>query len=522
MKKLICLLAVAFLLVGCSDPDVSTTAPSTTETTAAPTETVTAPTEGPVLGNYTLAADAWYTEPAYLSAEEYFSAERRYFGNGGEWLKFDGEEGRGYYVEANEDGLAVVEAITNQKYLIPDSAKLVGAELLCADGKSLYVFQDDQVLRIEMTTGQAEVLFSGKILNSVSFNQEKRMLRLLGDLVLYYATYDGGVLTVGRLYLPDGTNTVVYEQETPVYDFNMRFDETASCDVIIRMLRPEFVAAVKKEWANPDSPYKAKEGAYDLTKQWGTEEGLNTLFETYIHIYDLQNALGERALIEYTYHGVEGTVTTRVGEMCTCYFGSDMQHDHYAPDEKTVPKIKASIGSWKKGSADIDLVPEGKEAYEAARTCFYGDDTGSQYLYAVKNGIYTKLLEQPVVDMINTGSCFICQTYDDKILAISYDGTQTAQLYEAAYGELRQVRMDGEEKAELCILDGNTIVQYDLKKVRYRKLVTHDYIRHAKLTSFLYDDERGPAVFFSVVNGMYSREVFLHLETGEMIIDYWL
>ncbi len=521
MKKLICLLAVAFLLAGCSAPDGATTEPSTTETTAAPTETVTAPTEGPVLGKYTLAADAWYTEPSYLSAEEYFSAERRYFGNGTEWLKFDDEAGRRYYVETTEDGLAVVEEISEEKYLIPESAKLTEAELLCADGESLYVFLDNQVLRVDMTTGLAEILFTGKILNSVSFNQEKRMLHLLGDLVLYYATYDGGVLTVGRLYLPDGTNTVVFQQETPVYDFYMQFDKTASCDVIIRMLRPEFVAAVKKEWANPDSPYKAKEGAYDLTKQWGKDEELRILFETYAHVYDLQNALGERALIEYTYHGMDNTVTTRVGEMCTCYFGSGMGHDHYAPDENTVPKVKASIGSWKKGSSDIDLVPEGKEAYETARTCFYGDDTGSQYLYAVKNGIYTKLLEQPVVDMINTGSCFICQTYDDKILAVSYDGMQTAQLYEATYGEIQWLSLGGEDGAGLCFIDGKTVVQYDLKKVRYRKLVTHDYIVYAALKPFK-DEQNSSAVFFTVRNGMYCREFFLNLETGEMIEGYWL
>ena len=395
MKRLLCLLAVVFLLAGCTDLDVSTTAPSTTET-AAPTETVTLPTERPVLGNYTLSTAAWYTEPSYLSAEEYFSADRRYYGNGGEWLKFDGEEGRRYYVEANEDGLAVVEAITNQKYLIPDSARFMEAEILCADGKSLYIFQDDQVLRVEMTTGQAKILFSGKILNSVSVNQEKRMLHVLGDLVLYYATYDGGVLTVGRVYLPDGSNTVVFRQEGPVYDFTMHFVQESSCNVILRMLRPEFVAAVKKEWANPDSPYKAKEGAYDLTEQWGTEEGLETLFETYMHVYDMQNALGERALIEYTYHGVENTVTTRVGVMCSCYFGSDASHDHYAPDENTVPKVKAGIGSWKSCKTSFDIAPneENADTYGTVRSFSYSDDTGIRYLYAVKNGIYTKFFEQ--------------------------------------------------------------------------------------------------------------------------------
>lgn len=529
MKRIIFLFMVmVMLLSACSGPEQhqhpstapitaptteSTAGPtteSTTEPTTEPVET-TEPTEAPpeVIG---LQVEDWYVEPEYLSYEEYFAEDRPYYADNCNWLKTDGDSNRVFQATMDTVGILINELYTDQQgYLVPGSEKYSDAQLLAADGMNAYLYQDNQVIRVDMESGDAYTIFDGPIIMTGGWFEN---IHMCGELVLYYATYEDGVLNIGHIYLPEAKTVNLYSRETDCYEFYLYAVNSTQGEVKWTILRQEFVDAVKKEWKDPDSKYKSGKD-YDLSEEWGTEEGLNNIFTSRMYQYELQEAMGIRALEEATLHA-DGTVTTRIGALDYCYFGSDMMHDHYAPDVDTVPEIKPSAGEWTAVEVSFEL--SGERDTDTGSYFVLADELGDAYLYYQEDGEIVYKLDEPIRDVTFTGQCLVCLLPDGCLYALDLDNYQLSKLYEAEYGGIRDVSLSYADRESLCILDGNAIVEFDLVNCRYRTLLQHDYIVSAH---FADEDEREYLYFF-VRNGMYAGQFLLYMDNFELEEVYWL
>ena len=143
------------------------------------------------------------------------------------------------------------------------------------------------------------------------------------------------------------------------------------------------------------------------------------------------------------------------------------------------------------------------------------------YLYGKTNGDYKKLADTPIKIVVDTGACAVYVSADRKsVLAVSYDGTQSVELYRAVHGEVLESKLSYVKEDTVTIQDGDTLVEIDLSAGRYRELVKYPYIHFYYMDIGFRDgesfDKDAEVVYFETSVGMYFDAFLINLETGVM------
>lgn len=504
-----------------------TTAPTQTtaqtETTVAmPTETEPEETTEPVVVEYNLDVDDWLVnEPGYLSYTEYFSKDREYgFVDGTSWLIMDGDAGYRYYVQRMDEGIAVVSESTGEMYLVPNSAGYSEFNIIGADGRYAYLQNNKEIGRMDLVTGEYAATFScEEIVDSRTYD----------GMVTYYIAYcaDDGEASyqVGRIYLPTGDNMELHSFGAEnVLQSTVSFRYIYSTRGLVRwtMINPDFVSVLENELSNPDSGFVNYH--YDNSEYWEAENGVQLLFECqyYMLIDAIEDANDVFAYRMGVYDADTGKYSEQGGIMDSCWYGSGGSHDHFDPvfrDNGDPIYVKER---WFSVKEKVNFAVSGQnEDYVDGRFTLCADYTGTPYLYFALDGVYKKVTEIPVKGIRDTGEYLLCITTDNRILAVSYDGKETALLYKSVYGEVTNLDVEDNYAA---FSDGDYIVLIDLENQKYREVVYHpdlfSFYMSRVYDKGVYLDEY--EIYFEVCSGLYIQGYTLNLMTGEVHEGYRL
>ena len=549
MKKhlLVLFAMVMLILCACRHSEQGKTEP--TETTApvqttAPAET-TIPTESTVQQtippttvpqpsetvSYDLTVEDWYVEPEYLSYKEYFSKDRQYLGGGNAWLKMEGDTGSVYHASWEDDGLVITSDATGEKYLVPDSKECSEFGLAGTDGKFAYLWMNKEYRKMNLATGENEVVFSAEeIVSCVT----------LDNLVSYYIASrqaDGKeYYEVGRVYLPDGHIDVLHTfpaenvvaSQVSLWRYSI---QSNLGDVKWIMINPAFTEILEKELNDPDSEFRV--GYYDNSEYWEAENGIEMLFTSgyYMLLDEIENAYDARAQLMGIYNQKTGKYTEKEGVFDTCYYGSDFGHDHFSPEitETTEPIfVKERWFSVKQKAkfalCDPDHIGE-DGTYVDHHLSIISDATSTPYLYFDQEGKYTRVTDIPIQEAVNTSKSIICVTADNRVMAMSFDGKETALLYRSVYGEIKNLDISyyGNYAA---FMDGDYIILIDLVKQQYREVVYNPDLSYFYLSVLYetgtYDVAKVPEIYFDITAGLAVDGYVIDLRTGEVDEGYRL
>jgi len=556
-KIVLCVIAVMLILCGCKQqagkpavptasqaPSQTTSSTQPSETTAPtisstptqptrPTETTaaTAPTEMPT---QELEVEDWQLDvPNYLSYEDYFATEREFlntelFNSQTSWTKgsrvYEFGYENGLLNRQKDDEILVVycEEI-DEKYVVPGSKTYINYTIAGADGHYGYLYNENSFLRMDLATGNVEKMLEGYSFCRSS-DYEPINVYLLDNLVAYYISYADGELSVGRLYLPAMKNEILHNTQGEFYNISLQRPKTNQSPVVWTMTNPEFVDYLKAELANPNS--KIQKGTqYDYSQRWKEDDAFSTIINSPMHLHYLQDAGNQRALLKWTLDLGSEELTKQTGLIDSCFHGSGYPHDHYNTDVTTAPAPELIMGDWTKISQQVPfpLHPSTDGVIVKGKLLKVTDVESQVHLYAKTDGDYQKVSNDPIRMVVDTGSCAIYVTADGKaVIAVSYDGTQSVELYRASYGGVDYIRFDETElhipsvrsvavERRFVIRDGDTLVEVNLDNLQYRPLV-----KHPNLQNYHIDAGFGDAVYFEVYVGLYSNGYVIDLQTGKM------
>lgn len=483
-----------------SETQCSTEPPETQAATQPSTESPeTQPPTEPTQNAYQLTVEDWQLEdPEYLSYEEYFSQARDLEDSSCKWIK----DGR-VFTCSKWNGPVRITSDDGGEYTVPDSNGYEGLYLLGANGRYAYLYNSDWFVQIDLQTGEPDILlaFSGDV-----------NIHLMDNLVLYYSSYVNGTYTISRLYLPTMEQEVLYQQAGEFYQLYFEEVNNTAEPLAWTLINPEFVEVVKGELSNPNSPYKSDINV-DYSHFWEQEDCLKDVMGAYHLMHKIQDGIGVRALLRCTYDPASGSYSEQTGIVDTCYYGSEMGHDHYNPDVTTAPEPEILMGDW----VEIEMPSFPSQPGEMI---LLNDVDSNLYLYAKTDGDYHKIVAEPVKAAVAANTCVVCVTADDRVLAVSYDGAQSAELYRAGYGHIERLQI-GWEMNRVVILDGDTMVQIELDNGRYRELARHINMYHFRFDCD-YEAEKDVGVYFIVRIGLHSKGYALDLATGEVDEGYRL
>lgn len=481
----------------------------TSQPTTEPVET-TQPTK-----TYDLTVEEWLVEePEYLSYEEYFAVERDFEVNSStSWIKGN----RKFRFNFSFGEMTVICYETNEEYLVPNGSEYDDYYYAGADGRFAYLFNDNEFLRLDLVTGEAQTLLTV---------EEFRGVHLCDNTVVYYAAYDGETFTVGRLYLPTQNHDILYQKQGEYYGIALQRVDSSTEPLSWTMMNPDMITVLKTELSDPESVYRS-DGQYDYSEYWEAEDVLPDIIHNYPLLYEIQEGSGVRAYLKCTYDIADGSYSEQTGIVDSCWFGSGYPHDHYNTEVTTAPEPEVIMGEWVKIQADADfaLCPEEVTDDDVSRDDWdielvTGVDS-YEYLYAKTDGDYQQIVDAPVKAAIDTTECGIYVSEDNRVFAVSYDGTEFVELYKAVGGEISELDYLA---GTIILMDGNTLIQLDLQTLQYRQVLRHDNLKYFYLEELSRVDgekvEKG--VYFEIYVGLYVRGYVIDLETGALDSGYRL
>ena len=442
-----------------------------------------------------LTAADW--EPAFqsMSFADFFAEDRLYQADPKVW--YTSREG-GFsevQVKQDRDGLTVMFTNSPGMYCVPGSDALKDYKLLSADGYYAYLTSGRELIRVELSAGTVETVFSCDALTD---------LIVLGNRVLLFFARNGNTLNAHLLYLPTLQNDMIWENIPADPDHNMlclqempyfslpRKGNTTQHDISWISINPDMLARLKAEHADPNSPYRT-EYAY----WWEEEFSLNSA--AYAMIHDIQRDTGISAWIKGTYHVADGTRTQTYGVIDTCWYGSGYGHDHFDLNRYDIDPIWAVTDPV---SLPNLVIPENAtKMYETPQwtrtweVCHLDIGDGKAMLYAhsynmeVKGRIYTPLCPQTIVAYIPLKDSIFCITQENALIQVMPDGT-THVIYAAQNGALHDLEYG---YGRLYFLDGDMLMEIDIPAGTCKQLMkvehfTRMYLDEARI---MYIDTRG-------------------------------
>lgn len=456
-------------------------------------------------------ADWQLEKPNYLSYEEYFSVERRFANvsttqSPNNWIK-DGKEYDLVHALPSYDRLLVKCYENGANYAIPNSGTYAKYHLAGADGHYGYLYNEYQFVRLDLATGEAEVLLDRQ--NFASYDIYPRInICLVDNLIVYYASIVENKLTIGRLYIPTLKNEILYSTQGEFYNVALGHPQNTR-SIVWSMLNPEFISYLKTELANPNSKVQKGE-SYDLSEIWKSDDAFTRIIQTPGMQHVLQDAGNHSALLKCTYDLVSKELTEQTGVVDNCFHGSGMPHDHFNPEVTTAEPVELIMGQWEDMPGKVpDIIVTEETATNGL--LLPGVDSG-RYLYG---GDGKKLIDSPVSWAVDTGKGAICISADKRsVFAFSYTDRQPVEIYRSTETDInapeRIFNLDQERKW-LVIRDGDSLVQLDLAAGKSRELVRHQYIQ-----PYYYIDHGKTTVYFEVGVGLYGTGYTIDMQTGEL------
>lgn len=482
MKRIAILLSL-LLLTGCalvrSDATTEMTVPATSAPTISTEEPTTAPTTMPTTPPATQAPteppteatefkplftpELWQAEPEYLSYKTYFSQDRVYFPRAAtNWMVTYQDAGYLITLSANS-GLTVSCDALESSYSVPNSYEIRynygETTLLGTDGKYAYLASSTHIIQVELASGAVTELVSSKKIQNAY---------LCDGVVLYYIRYAWGEPYICRMYTPEQREDILRILEKPIDNLWLRRPESSLGDVMWTGYNPELTVLFEAELKDPNSSYQ-KDGSYDYSELWQTEDLLYNPAHAYLTrwIYlALQNNTGVNALYKGIYDCFLGSFSEGTGIMSDCCFGTNWPHDHYGWEITTGDLPVPLDGQWLPVSLPDVQIP----AFSMIREMQHTDKA----------------------------VCFI--TENNTIVMLSEESGSPTTVYQANYGQLRELDIEGKGKNNLYVADGDKVVQIDLENNQYRLLVEHEHISEL----WLWDDGR---IYFALKNGMFYKQL---------------
>ena len=511
MKKLLVILLAVFLLSGCEQTNPEeTTVPTTEPTTKATTAPATAPTTAPTEPEPTvLEPELWLTDPQYPSYEEFLVTDPEMtlvdpysVRNLNSWLITEVESGIAYRL--TEDPFEIKSSVSDLAYRVPNTGNLERCRILAADGKHAYINDDIQILKIDLVNGEVVgTVETGKVM----------VQSILDGLVMYYMEYDGEHFNACRIYLPEmkldilgsfvAPPKVYLENGTSYIDGSMRWI----------IFNPKLLDFAEKELENPESACKKLMiygQEHDFSDMWTNEKFWDEDYLIWQDMfwYGVQEKSGIRAFEEYHYHPEDGTLTTRIGIIDGCSFGTGESHDHFNPDITEIVTPKLVNSSWMPAPGqDIQgPLPPKPEGSVSLEQCGFSNSPEKLFLY--EKGYYTEFADVAFKMRLDQEDAIYGITQDNKLVQLSYDGTVCNTLY-TGENTLRGLVIH-----EGCVYfaDGDELLKLDLAENQYRVLVKQEY-----LSSIGYHTQDDKAfIYFNASAGMARERNAYNIETEQL------
>lgn len=391
-------------------------------------------------------------------------------------------------------------ASAGRRYVIPGSdAYISGYNLLSADGMYAYFQNTEEIVQLDMRTGNARQIVRCDYINSAY---------ICGRDALYYAAVTDGKLAINRLYIPTMQLDILYDDfssDTPHGENELYLYKPTSTqgDVVWYCVNPAMTEQIRKETANPDSKFISLP-LIDITPLWGEGDPIDPdLSRERLWLYKcIQQDTGIRSFLEITYNQTTGEHTERHGVIDDCWFGSGYPHDHYSLENTEKEAPVPADGQW----IDVpDIVPIRGEVSAVA----YSDRFMPCTLYSYDNGVLReKLIETPVIGVYGA----FCVTEDGTLIQISSDGSTCNTLYKVK----DKIREFEQFRDKLYFLDGNTMVELDLSEAKCRTIVEYTNITEMYLDN-IEDTSEFAEIYFAVEKGLFVEGYVYYVATSEIV-----
>ena len=498
-------------VVGPTDPTFQTdTQPfDTTEPTQTdPPATEPLPTDGTETTKH-----PWYVEaPPTVSYEEFFSSPRVLTpSDGSAWTAPTGTE---YILRTTDKGLQVWQNNGGRAfYTVPGfEGPDCGVTPAYCNGNIAYVYSDTQLLRLDMMTGEYTVVAEFDRMMGTSGR---------GPYLLYFAAVVGDKLAIYQIYAPTETVELLCSEtsaKTAPGWFEFGAQKTTQDPVVWEMVNPKAYTILEQEIRNIGSVLLEDENtAKNFIQLWANPEKLDEELQydglVSMLLRTIQDKFGVNALVRCSYDPATGAYTEKEGVIDDCWFGSDIGHDHFAPEETaeiipTVIDTKVTpIEGLTLPSAEIaDKMREEWGSQHQTKYTVYAEQYDYHYLCIKENGNYRRVCDIPMRSPYGiiynaNGAYFI--TLEGTLLWMDKEEKITP-IYKAQFGELRELEYCN---GKLAVVDGDHIVMLDLLECTCSVILYHP----GRISMYFESDNE---LFVTVTLGLDVHAHLFNFETG--------
>ncbi len=416
---------------------------------------------------------------------------------------------KGYPLEVMYDG--------NVLYTLPSDRALDNYSLKAADGQWAYLTGDNQLIRIDMLTGESTTLmeFSSDLLRWYVWACGKDtacVVTLDQDYLLHYYYLD----------FHSGAKKDLYKDTipaTPLDDIVFYRPGSTQGQVQWRMMNPDFYEVLKKELSDPDSPFRTQSYYGGLSGYWDLPERYNPSIESVFFLcIPIQNHYDIPARVEYTYDPKTGKLLPDYGIVCDCERGTGQGHDHfnYEITAEEVPEIldvePVDVPNLTQLTQD-----QAEAALNAYGTSWYYydylySDFGYLQPYLKQDSVFTKIADISVIDMVIAGDYAYCITAEGTIVQLSLDGQICNTIYDSDTTPDCLFYWQG----CLYFTDNNTIMLIDTISGTQRPIL------RTNLQEIYINGEYDDGLYFGVRQGLYCQEYRFYPDTGELIKESYI
>ena len=444
------------------------------------------------------------------------SKEFPYWGDT-EWVVATGDGNYAVYEYGYDFYTEMTGVIQNSKlaspicklvYTVTPSMNCDGHAALIADGQYVYSASADNVIKMNLLTGECSVLLE-KGSDIVRWS-----VRGCGKDTLCIFTLDkDNYLRIFYRDLHSDAEMVLYAgkiPETPSEDLRFAFSPTSTLGTVRWWsMNPEFYAVVQAELANPDSQFKT-DGNHDYSVYWEDPENHPVSIETAPFLcMAIQEYYDIPARVEYSIDPKAGEFLADYGIIDSCERGSGDYNDHFNyentwetplyvldPEPVDVPDLV------KLTSEQTEQI-KNDEYNQLCLRSFLFSEFGYGKPYLNQDGKVTKLADIEARGIVSDPYYIYCLTTNNTIVQISPDGSICNTIYTS------DSVLD-----DLCYHTGSIYFKENDKVIRIDTVTGTSSAILRTDGSMSMDSFGEEGLYILVVQGLYDQQYFFHPETG--------